>query len=98
MQSNNKTCSMRPPVQPQPTPPAVATTSQKSLKKCDASEDEIDAVFKATLKNKAKKVAVGRVSVHEAQWSRDREMSEILGAIREAPSGESGRTKRRKVN
>lgn len=104
MQSNNKTSStelgqpsLGPAVQPQPNPPAIST-SQKSLKRRDASEDEIDVVFKATLRNKTKKAAVNRVSVHEAKRSTDLQMSAVLSAIREAPNGESGRTKRRKVN
>ncbi|KAF8556263.1 ARM repeat-containing protein [Imleria badia] len=104
-QSNNKTSSATStqpswcsPVLPEPAPPAVSTTSQKSLKRRGQSEDEIDAVFKAALGNKTKKAAVGRVSVHEAQRSTDMQMSEVLGAIHEAPSGESGRMKRRKVS
>lgn len=70
----------------------------KSSKKRDASEDEIDAVFKATLGNKTKRAAMGHVSMHEARRTTDRHMSEALGAIRGASSGENpGRTKRRKV-
>ncbi|KAG6375081.1 hypothetical protein JVT61DRAFT_3866 [Boletus reticuloceps] len=75
----------------------VPTTLQKSSKRRDTSEDEIDTVFKAALGNKAQKAAMGRVSVHRAQRSTDKHMSEVLGAIREAPSGESSRAKRRKV-
>lgn len=103
MQSNNKTSFTEPgpnlcaPVPPRPTPLAVST-SQKTSRRRGTSEDEIDAVFKATLGNKTKKAAVDRVSALDAQQSTDQQMSEVLGAIREAPSGESGRTKRRKVN
>ncbi|KAF8121342.1 armadillo-type protein [Boletus edulis] len=88
LQSHNKT--------------SAATSTQQSLsspssKRRDTSEDEIDTVFKAVLGNKAQKAAVGRVSVHRAQRSTDKHMSEVLGAIRVAPSGESSRAKRRKV-
>lgn len=103
LQSNNKSSStesdqstLPPAVQPQQTPPA-ASTLPKSSKKRRAPEDDIDAVFKSTLGNKTKKAAMGQVSAHDAQRSADRQMSEVLGAIREAPSGESGSKKRRKV-
>lgn len=107
MQSNNKTSSSASaqlsscsPVLPGPTLLAGSTTSEKSLKRRGPSDDEIDAVFKAVLGNKTKKAAVGRVSAHEAQRSTDMQMSEVLGAIREAPtrSGESGRMKKRKLD
>ncbi|KAI9575034.1 armadillo-type protein [Boletus coccyginus] len=104
LQSNNKTSAttpaqlcLHPAVQPQSTPSAPPT-SRKSSKRRGAPGDEIDVVFKATLGNKTTKAAVGRVSVHETQRPTDWQMSEVLGAIREAPGGGSGRMKRRTVS
>lgn len=74
-------------------------TSAKPSKRRGTSEDEIDAVFRVALGNKLKKAAVGCVSMHEAQQSADQQMSEVLGAIREAPSNENPRRiKRKKVD
>lgn len=100
LQSNktiNSTKTDRQSSHPQPTSTVVPATFPEPSKRRGAPEDEIDAVFEAALGNKIKKAAAGRVSLHGVEPF-DRQMSEVLGAIREAPSGESlGRKKRRKV-
>ncbi|KAG9317134.1 armadillo-type protein [Chiua virens] len=67
LQANNKTSSTKSdqpsshsPARPQ-TDPSLSTTLQKSQKRRGVPEDEIDAVFNATLGNQTKPAAVGHV-------------------------------------
>ncbi|KAF9224354.1 ARM repeat-containing protein [Gyrodon lividus] len=105
LQSNNKAnapktdqpSSQAPPSRPEPSTPAAPVTPEiRSSKKRSVPEDEIDAVFGAALGNKTKKAAVNHVSAQETKGTADQQMSEVLGAIRVAPGGESGQTKKRR--
>ncbi|KAG0698851.1 armadillo-type protein [Suillus ampliporus] len=77
----------------------VSHQSKASKKRRSRPEDEIDAVFSAGLGAKIKRTAVSATSSSDklvVQKSMDQGLQDILGAIRAAPSDDSGRGKRQR--
>lgn len=75
--------------------------SKTSKKRRSRPEDEIDAVFNTSLgaKKNVKRTAVSVTGSSEksiGQKSVDQGLQDVLGAIRAAPSDDSGRGKRQK--
>jgi nucleolar protein 9 len=77
----------------------VSPSSKKSKKRRSRPEDEIDAVFNSSLGAKVKRTAVNVTSSSDksiVEKSVDQGLQDVLGAIRAAPSDDSGRGKRQK--
>jgi len=77
----------------------VSPPSKTSKKRRSRPEDEIDAVFNTNLGAKVKRTAVNVTGSYEksiGQKSVDQGLQDVLGAIRAAPSDDSGRGKRQK--
>jgi len=70
---------------------------KKSSRKRTVPEDEIDALFSAALGNKVKSGAAGSILVHEKASPTDREMQDVMRAIRAVPHESSHPRKRRKT-
>ncbi|KAH7888091.1 armadillo-type protein [Phlebopus sp. FC_14] len=73
-------------------PGSTPTETQKSKpsKKRSVREDEIDTLFNAALGTKKRRAAVAPVASHEAREVMDKELGDVLGAIRATPGGERG--------
>lgn len=78
------------------------------MKKRKRKEDEIDALFNASLGNKVKKAALGsevdsflpQASVSEedksaGRFRTDKGLQDVLGTLKDAPKGEKRRKKRK---
>lgn len=79
--------------------PEGAEVSKTSKKRRSRPEDEIDAVFNASLGEKVKRTAIkvtGNSDKSVMQTSVDQGLRDVLGAIRAAPSDEGVRGKRQK--
>ncbi|KAG2148028.1 armadillo-type protein [Suillus clintonianus] len=77
----------------------VSHLSKSSKKRRSRPEDEIDAVFNASLGTKVKRTAVSATDSSEklvVQNSMDQGLQDVLGAIRAAPGDDSSRGKRQR--
>lgn len=76
----------------------VSHPSKTSKKRRNRPEDEIDAVFNASLGAKVKRTAVNATGGSDrlVVQKSDQGLQDVLGAIRAAPSDDSGRGKRRR--
>lgn len=76
----------------------VSRPSKTSKKRRSRPEDEIDAVFNASLGAKVKRTAVNATGSSEklVVQKSDQGLQDILGAIRAAPSDDGGRGKRQR--
>jgi nucleolar protein 9 len=76
----------------------VSRPSKTSKKRRSRPEDEIDAVFNASLGAKVKRIAVSATGSSDklVVQKSDQGLQDILGAIRAAPSDDGGRGKRQR--
>jgi nucleolar protein 9 len=84
---------------PNPEDAEESHQSKASKKRRSRPEDEIDAVFNTNLGAKVKRIAVnvaGSSDKSIVQKSADQGLQDVLGAIRAAPSDDSGRGKRQR--
>lgn len=84
---------------PNPEDAEESRQSKASKKRRSRPEDEIDAVFNTNLGAKVKRIAVnvaGSSDKSIVQKSANQGLQDVLGAIRAAPSDDSGRGKRQR--
>lgn len=99
MQAERKRAAQRPAIARQPagTKPGDVPESGRKRKRTARPEDEIEALFDATVGKKTKKGALGADNIAHAQsrdqpfdlkGGKDKGLQEVIGAIRAAPKAE----------